>query len=66
MLILSRKMGETIKIGPDVEVIVSRISGNRVTIGIDAPRNVHVVRGEIEHIPKRSEGGRDGEAQKET
>jgi carbon storage regulator CsrA len=50
MLILSRKMGEKIMIGDSIEVTVSRISGNRVTLGISAPNNVHIVRAEIEPI----------------
>lgn len=50
MLILSRKMGEKIMIGDSIEVTVSRISGNRVTLGIAAPNHVHIVRAEIEPI----------------
>lgn len=50
MLILSRKLGEKIKIGDSIEVTVSRISGNRVTLGISAPDHVHIVRSEIEPI----------------
>jgi carbon storage regulator CsrA len=50
MLILSRKLGEKIKIGDSIEVTVSRISGNRVTLGISAPDHVHIVRAEIEPI----------------
>lgn len=61
MLILSRKFGETIKIGNDVEIIVSRISGNRVEIGIDAPQHVHIRRGELDAIDR---GGRDRDASK--
>lgn len=47
MLILSRKLGEQIKIGDDVTVEVLRIKGNRVTLAIHAPRGVHIVRGEL-------------------
>lgn len=50
MLILSRKIGEKIMIGDSIEVTVSRISGNRVTLGIAAPNHVHIVRAEIEPI----------------
>lgn len=50
MLILSRKAGEKIMIGDSIEVTVSRISGNRVTLGISAPNHVHIVRAEIEPI----------------
>lgn len=48
MLVLSRKIGDTIRIGDDIEIVVSRISGNRVTIGIDAPKDVRILRGEVE------------------
>lgn len=49
MLVLSRKMGESICIGKDVVVNVVKVSGNRVRIGISAPRNVEVLRGELPH-----------------
>ena len=48
MLVLSRKEGERIVIGDNITLIVSKVSGNRVTIGIEAPREVKVVRGELE------------------
>ena len=47
MLILSRKCHETIRIGDDVVIHVNKLGGNRVTIGIDAPKHIKVVRGEI-------------------
>ena len=47
MLVLSRKEGERIVIGDNITLVVSRVSGNRVTIGIEAPRDVKVVRGEL-------------------
>ena len=47
MLILSRKEGERIVIGDNITLIVSKVSGNRVTIGIEAPKDVKVVRGEL-------------------
>ena len=48
MLVLSRKEGEQLIIGDDIVLTVSKISGNRVAIGIDAPRNVRIIRGELE------------------
>jgi carbon storage regulator len=48
MLVLSRKSGEALVIGDNVKVYVSRILGNRVTLAIEAPQEVHVVRGELE------------------
>ena len=50
MLVLSRKVGEEIAIGSDVRVVVHRISGNRVTIGIEAPSEVPILRGELEPL----------------
>lgn len=47
MLVLSRKIGETICIGQDVTISVVKISGNRVRIGIEAPTDVDVLRGEL-------------------
>jgi carbon storage regulator CsrA len=48
MLVLSRKVGEQLVIGGNIRVVVHRISGNRVTIGIEAPDDVRIVRGELE------------------
>ena len=47
MLVLSRHASETIRIGDDIVVSVQRISGNRVIIGIDAPQEVAIRRGEL-------------------
>ena len=47
MLILSRKVNEEIVIGDSITVVISRISGNRVSIGIQAPQDVHIVRREL-------------------
>ena len=47
MLVLTRRAGQSIKIGPNVEVRVVRIEGDRVVIGIAAPRHVAVVRAEL-------------------
>jgi carbon storage regulator len=48
MLVLSRKEGERIVIGDNITLVVSKVHGNRVTIGIEAPRDVKIVRGELE------------------
>jgi carbon storage regulator CsrA len=48
MLVLSRKEGEQLLIGDDIVLTITRITGNRVAIGIDAPRNVRIVRGELD------------------
>lgn len=47
MLILSRKKGEAIKIGDDIEIKVVAISGDQVKIGIDAPKHIEVYRQEL-------------------
>ena len=50
MLVLSRKKGEQIRIGDDVTITIHRISGNRVSIGIEAPGSCRIVRGELQTI----------------
>lgn len=47
MLILTRRVGESIKIGDNVVVTVLNKSGNQVKIGIEAPKSVNVVRTEL-------------------
>jgi carbon storage regulator len=47
MLILTRREGETIKIGDEIEVRVVDIAGNQVRLGIDAPEVIAVHRQEI-------------------
>ena len=46
MLVLTRKTEESILIGDDIEVRVLRVSGDRVRIGIEAPREIKVFRKE--------------------
>jgi carbon storage regulator len=47
MLLLSRRTGETIKIGNDITVVVISVKGNHVRVGIQAPKHVAVHREEI-------------------
>lgn len=47
MLVLTRKEGETLLLGDDIEVRVVRIDGEHVRLGIVAPRSVRVLRGEL-------------------
>ena len=47
MLVLSRKEGEKLVIGDNITVVVSRVAGNRVTLGIEAPADVRIIRGEL-------------------
>jgi carbon storage regulator len=64
MLILTRRVGETVMIGEDVTVTVLGVKGNQVRIGVNAPRDVAVHREEIFERIKREE--QDGEAQSRT
>lgn len=54
MLVLTRKEGEKLVIGENVVITVNRIAGNRVAIGIEAPREVSIVREEL--APRESVG----------
>ncbi|MFC4387025.1 carbon storage regulator CsrA [Gracilibacillus marinus] len=47
MLVLSRKLNETIKIGEDIEVTVLAIEGEQIKLGISAPRDVEIHRQEV-------------------
>lgn len=47
MLVLSRKEGERLVIGENITLVISKVVGNRVTIGIEAPKDVKVMRGEL-------------------
>ena len=47
MLVLTRKLQERICIGNDITVTVLRVKGQQVRIGIEAPRDVRVIRGEL-------------------
>ncbi len=47
MLTLTRKVGESIRIGDDIEIVVKEIRRNQVRIGIVAPRDVAIYRQEV-------------------
>lgn len=47
MLVLSRKEGERLVIGGNITLVVTKICGNRVTVGIEAPADVKIFRGEL-------------------
>jgi carbon storage regulator len=48
MLVLSRKVGERIHVGDNIVLEIRRIAGNRVTVALEAPRDVRILRGELE------------------
>lgn len=56
MLVLSRKSGERINIGNDISIEIRRIAGNRVTIALHAPREVRILRGELQEAADAFQG----------
>jgi carbon storage regulator CsrA len=52
MLVLSRKVGERIHVGDNIVLEIRRIAGNRVTLALEAPRDVRILRGELERAAK--------------
>lgn len=57
MLVLSRKNGESIRLGDDIEVTVCQIRGQRVRLAISAPAEVSIRRCELDDRPSRPNGG---------
>jgi carbon storage regulator len=55
MLILTRRVGETVMIGNDVTVTVLGVKGNQVRVGVNAPKDVAVHREEIYERIKREQ-----------
>jgi len=61
MLILTRRVGETVVIGDDVQVTVLGVKGNQVRLGVTAPRDVSVHRLEIyDRIQQEHGSGESG------
>jgi carbon storage regulator len=57
MLILTRRVGETIMVGADVKVTVLNVNGNQVRVGVSAPKDVAVHREEVFERIKAEEAG---------
>lgn len=47
MLILTRKHNESIMVGDNIEIVVLEIKGDQIKLGVQAPKNVKVYRGEV-------------------
>ncbi len=60
MLILTRRVGETLIVGDEVTVTVLAVKGNQVRIGVNAPKNVSVHREEIYQRIQREKAAQEG------
>jgi carbon storage regulator len=64
MLILTRRVGETVIIGDEVQVTVLGVKGNQVRLGVTAPKDVAVHRSEIyDRIKKERAGEEPGDSE---
>lgn len=62
MLVLSRKVGETIHIDGGIVITIVRAYGDKVRVGIDAPRKLNIARGEF--VVDTEDGSEEGDRQK--
>ena len=54
MLVLSRKVGQTILVGDNISIQVLQVTGGAVRLGIEAPADIRILRGELE-VPEADE-----------
>jgi len=52
VLVLSRKPGESLRIGDEIRLVIVRLERDRVRVGIEAPEDVHIARDELEPLDK--------------
>ena len=60
MLVLSRRESERIRLGDSIVVTVVKVAGDRVRLGIEAPMDILVLRGELERRPVEPDSTRRG------
>jgi len=65
MLILTRRIGETLMVGDDVTITVLGVKGNQVRIGVNAPKDVAVHREEIYQRIQQEKTGEDSDSDSE-
>jgi carbon storage regulator len=65
MLILTRRVGESVMIGDDVAITVLRVKGNQVRLGVNAPKTVSVQREEIFQRIQQENGSPEEEPEHE-
>ena len=65
MLILTRRLSETLMVGDEITVTVLGVKGNQVRIGVNAPRDVDVHREEIYEKIRKEDGQSSQDGEKE-